>query len=429
MLYGGIEMKLAARALALIMILSVLPLNAFVIAEGTTVYVAVNNQKFYKKPSESASVAGILGYGSSVVCTNIENDWAFVKSGGETAYCPISGLMSTDPNAYSKAAYVKSTDAKFYRRPADSANAKAIAINTAVTVIAITPDEKWCRVESGDKTGYIKAAHLAASKSETSAKAYVTDNFIKVYKSASRSASVIAYSGYGMKLNCVEIDGEWIKVKNGSKYGWIRADGISKKNPNTLSESASVDSKTKLREYPSTSAGSQCTISAGADIKIIAQTKDGKWLRVKYGKVRGYLPAEDVSRGASKKVNSVLRLASQQVGKPYAYATRGPDSFDCAGLTIYCFAKYSDIELGRSAELQGYNEKLAMIKSADELRKGDIVCFNTDETDDDLTDHVGIYLGNGKFVHASSAKGKVIVSSMDSGYYKRVFSWGRRVID
>ena len=48
-------------------------------------------------------------------------------------------------------------------------------------------------------------------------------------------------------------------------------------------------------------------------------------------------------------------------------------------------------------------------------------------TDSDLSDHVGTYLGSGKFIHASSAAGKVIISTVTSGYYNRVFSWGRRV--
>ena len=61
------------------------------------------------------------------------------------------------------------------------------------------------------------------------------------------------------------------------------------------------------------------------------------------------------------------------------------------------------------------------------LKRGDIVCMNT-ITDSDLSDHVGIYLGGGKFVHASSAAGKVIISSVTSGYYNRVFSWGRRIL-
>ena len=61
------------------------------------------------------------------------------------------------------------------------------------------------------------------------------------------------------------------------------------------------------------------------------------------------------------------------------------------------------------------------------LRRGDLVFFNT-VSDGDLCDHTGIYLGSNMFIHASSGAGKVIVSNLSSGYYNRVFSWGRRVL-
>ena len=63
------------------------------------------------------------------------------------------------------------------------------------------------------------------------------------------------------------------------------------------------------------------------------------------------------------------------------------------------------------------------------LKRGDVVCFDTEPTDGDLSDHTGIYLGQGYFIHSSSGAGKVIVSSLTSGYYKDNFSWGRRILN
>ena len=77
---------------------------------------------------------------------------------------------------------------------------------------------------------------------------------------------------------------------------------------------------------------------------------------------------------------------------------------------------------------QGYSNTYTKIGSVSELRRGDLVYFNT-ISDGDLSDHAGIYLGAGYFIHASSGQGKVVVSSLASGYYNQVFSWGRRVFD
>lgn len=131
------------------------------------------------------------------------------------------------------------------------------------------------------------------------------------------------------------------------------------------------------------------------------------------------------------KIEYVIYIAQNQLGKPYIYGTAGPDSYDCSGLTTYAFKKVN-ISLGRSAYAQGYQSSSGTkIESMSDLKRGDIVCFNT-ISDSDLVDHVGIYLGGGYFIHASSgtSNGKqVCISSLTSGYYNRVFSWGRRPLE
>ena len=90
------------------------------------------------------------------------------------------------------------------------------------------------------------------------------------------------------------------------------------------------------------------------------------------------------------------------------------------------FKKYG-YSLLRSAQQQGYNDKYTKL-SRSQLKMGDIVCFNT-ISDSDLSDHVGIYISDGDFIHASSGGGRVMISNLDSGYYNRVFSWGRRILE
>lgn len=130
----------------------------------------------------------------------------------------------------------------------------------------------------------------------------------------------------------------------------------------------------------------------------------------------------------AEKIEYVIYIAQCQLGKPYIYATAGPNSFDCSGFTVYAFRKIN-ISLGRSAYAQGYQDSTGTkIERIADLKRGDIVCFNT-IADSDLSDHVGIYLGSGYFIHASSGSGngrQVCISNLNSGYYNRVFSWGRR---
>ena len=157
-------------------------------------------------------------------------------------------------------------------------------------------------------------------------------------------------------------------------------------------------------------------------------TPDGKWCRVAAGGKYGYVRKSDMT--TSTKVDKVIALALEQLDKPYdLYATRGPASFDCAGLTLYCYQKVCGISLGRSAQSQGYNREVSRNRnhfSAAARRPG--VFQHRTGGRRPTTDHVGIYLGNGRFVHASSSGKKVMISSLSSGFYKKSFSWGRRLI-
>jgi len=128
----------------------------------------------------------------------------------------------------------------------------------------------------------------------------------------------------------------------------------------------------------------------------------------------------------SSKVEKVISAAQAQLGKPYVFGATGMSSFDCSGLTLYAY-KQAGITLKRTAYAQGYNDAYPKISSVSGMVRGDLVCMDT-ISDSDKVDHVGIYLGGGQFIHASSGSAKVIVSNITSGYYNRVFSWARRII-
>lgn len=124
---------------------------------------------------------------------------------------------------------------------------------------------------------------------------------------------------------------------------------------------------------------------------------------------------------------AIVEEAKTHLDKPYVYAATGPNSFDCSGFTYYCVKKVYDIELKRNAYDQGYDETYEKIDNIDDLQEGDLVYFNTNLYDKDFCDHAGIYIGEYQFIHASSGKGKVIISQLGEGYYNERFSWGRRL--
>lgn len=113
------------------------------------------------------------------------------------------------------------------------------------------------------------------------------------------------------------------------------------------------------------------------------------------------------SRGNAKSSN-LIDYAYKFMGTPYVFGATGPSSFDCSGFTSYVFS-HMGISLPRTSQSQFYSG--AQI-SRNELVAGDLVFFNTYTK----LGHVGIYIGGGDFIHASSSRG-VTVSSLNDGYY------------
>jgi len=115
---------------------------------------------------------------------------------------------------------------------------------------------------------------------------------------------------------------------------------------------------------------------------------------------------------------NIIKLAKSKLGNPYVYAKSGPDSFDCSGFVYYIY-KENKIILPRTSLSQSQvGEKIAL----EELEKGDLVFFDTSLKG--KVNHSGIYLGNGKFIHASSGKANSVTISDVYGWYKDKFKWG-----
>ena len=125
------------------------------------------------------------------------------------------------------------------------------------------------------------------------------------------------------------------------------------------------------------------------------------------------------------RIHRVERTALKQMGKPYVFGTAGPDSFDCSGLMKYAYAEI-DVELAHYSQLVAADENYETIDDPKALRRGDLVFFNTVSRDGSI-DHVGLWLGRNRFVHASSAEGEVITSEFDDRWQQR-FVLAKRIL-
>ena len=276
---------------------------------------------------------------------------------------------------------------KIYQSADTSARSIKAPKNLKVTLKAYA--NGWGRVSYRGHIGYVKLKYLDRVNP---VKAYVAEN-TTVYKDASGSKK-LGTAAAGATVYVVGVDGSYVRItdKSGTKKGYMKASALS-------------GTKLKNGDAESGDAG-------GGDSAADAVPES--------------LRSTTSSPGGSK-VEYAIYLAQNLLGAPYASNANPPKSFDCAKFCCYCYGKALGASIKGSSYAQGYDDGFPKV-AYDDLKRGDMVCFDT-VSDDDLCDHTGIYLGGGYFIHASSAARKVILSSLSSGYYKRTFSWGRRMFE
>jgi len=113
-------------------------------------------------------------------------------------------------------------------------------------------------------------------------------------------------------------------------------------------------------------------------------------------------------------------FARKMVGKPYRYGGSSPTGFDCSGLIQYSY-KQAGVSLPRSTDEQ---LRLSQPLRGAHLRRGDLLFFDQEGK---KKSHVGIYLGDGQFVHAPSSGKTVRTDRLDSPYWKKHLSEARRI--
>jgi len=116
------------------------------------------------------------------------------------------------------------------------------------------------------------------------------------------------------------------------------------------------------------------------------------------------------------KTTNIISTAKTKLGRKYVWGAVGQaGTFDCSGFTSYVYKK-NGINIPRTSLNQS---KYGKYVSREDLKKGDLIFFDTSKGRKGYVNHVGIYMGDGKFIHASSAKKKVVVSSLSKFYAQR----------
>ncbi len=184
------------------------------------------------------------------------------------------------------------------------------------------------------------------------------------------------------------------------------------------------------------------TLSFGDKVSVTGVCSNG-WFRIHYKSFTAYVSGDYLSDQAASKPSEsgnssgssgssgstggsglaaeIAEFAMSFVGYSYVWAGASPSTgFDCSGLMYYCLTQYG-YSMNRTADDQ---MKQGSSVSRDELAVGDLVFFGYSG----YANHVGMYIGNGNFVHASTPSTGVRINSLDETYYKTRYIGARRII-
>ncbi len=350
----------------------------------------------------------VCGYNKTWACVSRNGSYAFVeiKSLSRAEYAPISG------DGAELQTLLKALLAGGYYDAVPSTGYDAAAIS------AIKRFQKACGME---ETG---VADLALQRIAYSGAAPVSDLLQKGLSSGDSGDSVRRIQArlyaLGYLSKTASLDGNYGATTVAAVKLFQNAGGI------TATGTADVDTlkalySTAAKPLPAGSKAADATSSSGG-----GSTSGSTYLYSVPAGLASTTGSYSSGMSSAEKLEHAIYLAQNAMGCPYVYGATGPSKFDCSGLTTYIFSAVG-VSLKRSAYNQGYDDSFDKIEGASNLKRGDIVFFNT-ISDSDLSDHAGIYLGDGYFIHASSGAHKVVVSNLTTGYYGRVFSWGRRIL-
>lgn len=307
----------------------------------------------------------------------------------------------------------------------------------------------WCKIEVAEKSGWIRINTIKNSveqeNNQEDAKQEENLNTEGNNNQEQTNSSTEEENNQNQQENKTE------EVTEISKTGYVKADGLN------------------IRKEPTTSSEAIHSLSFNSKIKITGEI-DG-WYRIDFDNLVGYVSQkyvsdtklpETTSRGgydrttsseentvasqeaveenqveveteqeqeeesitsASSEGNDVVEFAKKYLGYKYVAGGSSPSTgFDCSGFTTYVFRNFG-VSLNRASKDQIKNGT-AVSKS--NLQPGDIVIFkNQGKT---AIGHVGIYIGNGNFIHAANKKEGVVITALSSSYYSQRYVGARRVI-
>lgn len=453
-------------------------------AAGTVAYgagtVSATTLNVRSGPGTGYSVVDTVKNGEIVVILEkATSEWYRINHDGTVGYVSSRYLKNVlTAENFDAEGTVNDTNVRYRTGPSTSNNSLGtIPKGTEVDIIGI--NNGWYKLVYNGTTGYMRSDYIdlngadsedadteeddtttettpedttTSTETAVNKKGSVTGNYVRFRSGPSLTSAIIRLLNKGVAVDVVaEVDG-WYKISYGGSTGYMSTDYVTLSSGTTSTETTKPETSTpstsepdveamdedgyvtgnyvRLRKGASTTSAIITLLNKGQSVAITGKT--GDWYQVKYNGNVGYMSADYITIGEAPAVSDSYDLGKQIAdytlqfnGYRYVYGGSTPSTgFDCSGLMYYVYGQFG-YSIQRRASMQyAYN---GVHVSRSELQPGDLVFFAGDGYENGVT-HVGMYIGDNKFIHASTSRTGVIISTLGSNYYEDNLYGAKRIV-
>ena len=258
--------------------------------------------------------------------------------------------------------------------------------------------------------------------------AYITADILNIRSGPGTGYARIGKLSKGTEVTILETLDGWYKITDGKLTGYGSADYVSSEG--VAQQGIVLAGPLNVRSGPGTGYARVGSLKLGSTVDILSSSNG--WYQISTGKLTGYVSGQYVSileeLGSSPVGAAAAALAASLVGCRYVYGAEGPNTFDCSGLSYYIFGQLG-YKLSRGASGQYTNNGKFVTRQ--DLQPGDLVFFFDPKYDYSggtlPTTHMGIYVGNGQFIHAATTSYRVEYENLEGSYLSKYIVGFKRI--
>jgi cell wall-associated NlpC family hydrolase len=268
----------------------------------------------------------------------------------------------------------------------------------------------------------------------------VSASCLNIRSGPSTSDSVIGTVVRDSRLVILEqTNSVWYKINYNGTEGYVACryltEVVTKENFMVIGRLNGTS--VRMRSGPSTDYDILGTYNTGTTFTVLGINEG--WYKVRANGTTGYIRSDFIDIVSGYTVNSdpttlsatvsengqkIVDYALQFEGYPYVYGGADPSGFDCSGFVMYVYDHFGyTLYHGATGLYQRYG---TFVDSRDQLQPGDLVFFGTGY---DYCSHVGLYIGDGQFIHASTSATGVIISNLYGAWYDEMYVGAKRILE